>query len=156
MAPDQLAQVGQQVSQMLQQAGGGAGGKGGGKKAEQQMLSAQIRNLTYLVAQIAQKLDVQVPPTMLVGPPNDPMIDQQAQQDLQGAAAVPTLAATPGAGPTDPSQAGAMPDASGGAMSAGNVPKMAQSLGELFDPGLQRVSSNAAVAAILIQRSRGR
>lgn len=119
-----------QITQAIQMAtggggAGGAGGKGGGKKAEQQILSSQMRILTHLVVQIAQKMDIQVDPALLVGPPGDPSVESQAMQEMTQTPAVPTVGGgdpAAGMGAPPPGGMGAPPP---GDMGGGMPPKMA-------------------------------
>lgn len=107
--------------QLMGQGGGapGAGGKAGGKKAEQQIIDTKLWIIQYMLVQIAQALNVKLPPSVVIGPPPDPMAMQSAQQDQQ-------LAQGAGAPmPGDPSQMGGAPptgDPSQGGAPAGPPP----------------------------------
>jgi hypothetical protein len=68
---------------MQQMAMGGAGGKGGGKKAEQQLLDTKLWINQYLLVLICQKMGINLPPAVVIGPPPDPMAMASAQQDQQ-------------------------------------------------------------------------
>jgi hypothetical protein len=98
------------VQQIAMAVGGGAGGAGkpGGKPPKEQIMSAQMYNLTFLVVQMAQKMGITVPPQMLLGPPPDPGISSMAQQDLGAATSAPNLA-------QDPNAQGGAPGGGGGA-----------------------------------------
>lgn len=65
-----------------------------GKKAEQMILSSQIRNIMFLLAQLCEKAGITVPPSMLVGPAADPATESAAMQDLQSVPSSPTVGAT--------------------------------------------------------------
>jgi hypothetical protein len=100
-APPQIDPATAQAIQMaVQQAMGGAGGKGpgGGKKAEQQLLDTKLWILQYIVVMIAQHLKLQLPPSVVIGPPPDPMAMQAAQQDQQSASGAGAPAPDPSAG----------------------------------------------------------
>lgn len=102
----------QQVQMAMQQAGGGmAGGpagKGGGKKAEQQLLDTKLWIIQYILVQLAEQAGLKLPPSVLIGPPPDPMAMAQAQTEAQ----------TPMA-PGAPAQQGDPMAAAGGAGGAG-------------------------------------
>lgn len=101
MDPAMMQQMMQQ--QMMQ------GGKGGGKKVEQMLLDAKINQILRMQIQIAQKLGVTLDPSMLTPPQGDPMVDQQAQQEMtSGNASLPSLGGGDGA-----QQAGQQPAAGG-------------------------------------------
>jgi hypothetical protein len=73
-----------QITQAVHGSGGGPGGphgKGGGKKAEQQLLDTKLWTIQFLLVKICENLQIQVPPSIVVGPPPDQMMMQQAQQE---------------------------------------------------------------------------
>ncbi len=84
---DQATQIAQQVMAMMgtQGGAGGPGGKGGGKKAEQQIVDTKLWIIQYLLVQLCQKEGITLPPSVVIGPPPDPMAMQAAQTDQQGA-----------------------------------------------------------------------
>lgn len=71
----------QAVQQVLGQ--GGAGGKGGGKKAETQLLDTKLWTIQYLLVQLCEQAGIKLPPSVVIGPPPDPMAMAAAQQDQQ-------------------------------------------------------------------------
>ena len=70
-----------QQMQQMQMMGGGAGGKGGGKKLEDMLHDAKLWQILNLSVQIAQALNIKVDPSIVMGPPPDPALLQQAQQE---------------------------------------------------------------------------
>lgn len=137
-APPMPADPGAMANQMAMQAAQGMGpaampaGKAGGKKAEQQLIDTKLWIIQYLLVQVAQKLDIQLPPSVVIGPPPDPMAMQTAQADSASGAA-------PGAPmPSDPNAMAAGGAAPGGAPApapGGDPTKMAAWLAAaLADP----------------------
>jgi hypothetical protein len=74
-----------QVAHAVHAAGGGGEGgmhgKGGGKKAEQQLLDTKLWTIQFLLVKLCEAMNVQVPPSIVVGPPPDQGMMQQAQQE---------------------------------------------------------------------------
>lgn len=75
-----------QLTQAVQGAGGGGagagpGGKVGGKKAEQQLLDTKLWTIQFLLVKICESMNIQVPPSIVIGPPPDQSMMQQAQQE---------------------------------------------------------------------------
>jgi hypothetical protein len=168
MDPATLAQVTQAV-----QGAGAAGqppGKGGGKKAEQQLLDTKLWTIQFLLVKICESMNIQVPPSIVVGPPPDQTMMQQAQQEQaqpggggatmpgdQGAGAAAGAGAPPGPGPIPPLTADQGPI---GGVKAGSAIQGLSTLIEdgrrTFDVGseytldaLREVRSKAAALAIL-------
>jgi len=91
MDPAQMQQM--QQMQMMQ------GGKGGGKKIEQQLLDAKINQILRILILMAQKAGITLDPSMLTPPQGDPMVEQQAQQEMAtGSQSLPTLSGDGGGG----------------------------------------------------------
>jgi hypothetical protein len=141
-----------QITQAIGGAGGGQmgpGGKGGGKKAEQQLLDTKLWTIQFLLVKICESMNIQVPPSIVVGPPPDPMMQQQAQQEQaapggggatmqgpndMGGGGAPGGGAPPGPGPIPPMDASQGPI--GGAPGGGGGEKMGsaiRSLSSLMD-----------------------
>jgi hypothetical protein len=141
--PAMLAQLTQAVQGMGGGAGGGPGGmmggKAGGKKAEQQLLDTKLWTIQFLLVKICEALNIQVPPSIVVGPPPDQMMMQQAQQEQAApAGGGSTMPGPGGAGggpgaipPLDASQGpiGGVPGGAGG----GGVGKAASAIRGLSD-----------------------
>jgi hypothetical protein len=149
-----------QITQAIGGAGGGMngpGGKGGGKKAEQQLLDTKLWTIQFLLVKICESMNIQVPPSIVVGPPPDQTMMQQAQQeqaapggggatmqgpnDMGGGGAVGAGGAPPppGPGPIPPMDASQGPI--GGTPGGGGGEKMGsaiRSLSSLMDEDTRR------------------
>lgn len=73
------------IHQAVQRINGGAGGKGTGaatgKRAEQQLLDSKLWVIQYILCMIAEQVGLKLPPSVMIGPPPDPMALAAAQQD---------------------------------------------------------------------------
>jgi hypothetical protein len=167
---DMVGQVVQQVMQQMQMQGGGPMGAGGpagmlgkgGKKAEQQMIDTKLWQILYVLCQLAETMGVQIPPSIVVGPPPDPMAMQAVQQDHQsfqaGAPAGADPAAAGGAAPQGQAPPGVPPIQP---MDAAQGPIGKQAHANLLDLGhgisladLDSMRSGARRTQSLVERTR--
>jgi hypothetical protein len=99
-------------------------------------LDAKLWAILYVVGQIAEKGGITLPPSVLIGPPPDPMAMQAAQQELGQQQGGPSAATAP----PDPSMGGGAPAAAPPDQSAiapidpmqGAAPKAAGILGSVY------------------------
>ena len=98
--PATLAQITQAIGGAGGAMGAGAGpnGKVGGKKAEQQLLDTKLWTIQFLLVKVCEALNVQVPPSIVVGPPPEQGMMQQAQQEQAAPAGGGTTMQGPDAG----------------------------------------------------------